>query len=432
MNYKHYGALLTSDFREGNFKKACGALMRIKPDVWQRYILLSEDAASRAYSISPAAAELKNYLTSNDWPKLSCSVLHLNPCPKVVAGGWFMWALRDAVAWAGYYKTEAQAQRFYERLAQEVNEGCDTKQISCLAPRSSWVPPFRSEYIRPMMDGAMTAVVSLLSLGDGQVGAPNSLGTQAQISFFEELVGRVTPPEVPVQTKLEITGLVATYGGDPELSLVDPDGRRVAAAVQTKPRPDTKDFFRREGMVDPKVIQFVLSGDCPPSRCHLKVQMPDGDAALAPVITLGQGWQVQQNHIWVYIHSVKSLVSASATSTAEERDRAIQSLMRPLAAAVAYAMPFLVPIALAGTVLCCCSRQRLRQHRALLALAAACAVACLTRVAVIAYIDATLWPAVRTHYLSAAAPFLIIFAVVGLYLGYVTLRTGWSRWVSRV
>jgi hypothetical protein len=227
-------------------------------------------------------------------------------------------------------------------------------------------------------------------------------------------------------------GLVATYGGDPEVYLVDADGQRVAAAVKTTPRPDAEESFRKEGMEGPKVIQFVLSADCPPSRCHLKVQTPDGDAASSPVITLGQRWEIRQNHIWVYIHGVNTFVSASASSTAEERDRKIQSLMRPLAVAYAYAMPFLVPVAMVSIALCCCSRQRIRKHGALLALVGACAVACLTRVVVIAYIDATLWPAVTTYYLSAAAPFLILLVVVGLYLGYLTLRNMWSLWLSRV
>ena len=430
MNYTRYGAFLTSDFREGNFKQACGALMRIKPDVWQRYIVFSEDAANRAYSVSPAATELQSYLTSTWWSKLSCSVLQLNPCPKAVAGGWFMWALRDAVAWAGYYNTEDQAQRFYARLAKEVNEACDTKRISCFAPRSSLVPPFRSEYVRTMIDASQRAVVSLLSLGGGQVGALHSQGTPAQIAFFEEMVGRVTRPEVPIQAKLAISGLVATHGGDPELSVVDAEGQRVAAEVQTKPRPEAEEFFRNRGMKDPKVIQFVLSTDCPASRCRLKVQEPHGDAALAPVIALGQGSDIQENHIWVYVHSVDAL-PASTPGGAEERDRAIQSLMRPLAAAYAYAMPVLVLVGLAGLVFCCSSLRRVRQHRALLALVAACGTACLARIAMIAYIDASLWPAVHTYYLSAAAPFLILLVVVSLYLGYVTLKVRGSVWLSR-
>ena len=105
--------------------------------------------------------------------------------------------------------------------------------------------------------------------------------------------------------------------------------------------------------------------------------------------------------------------------------------MRPLAVAYAYATFFLVPIAMAGIALCCCSRQRIHQHGALLALVGACAVACLTRVAVIAYIDVTLWPAVRPYYLSAAAPFVILLVVVALYLGYETLRVQWWEWMSR-
>jgi hypothetical protein len=430
-NYMHYGAFLTSDFREGNFKKAFGALLRIKPDVWQRYVVFPEDAATRAYSVSPAVAELQSYLTSTGWAAYSCGLLQLNPCPKAVVGGWFMWALRDAVAWAGYYKTEGEAQRFYARLAEEVNEACDTNRIPCLARRSSLVPPFRSEYVRPMMDAAKRAVISLLWLGEGQVGASPSFGAPAQISFFEEIVGRVTPPDVAARTKLTLSGLVATYGGGPEVSVVNAKGQRVAAEIQAQPRPEAEALFRNRGMKDPKVIQFALSTDCPASRCHLKVQEPDGDFAVIPIITLAPGAEIQENHIWISVQNVKTLLFPGASGAAAERDRTIQSLMRPLAVAYAYATPFLLLVAMAGIVLCGCSPQRIRQHRALLALVGACAVACLTRVVVIAYIDASFWPAVRTYYLSAAVPFLILLVVVGLYLGYETLRVQWWEWMSR-
>jgi hypothetical protein len=281
-----------------------------------------------------------------------------------------------------------------------------------------------------MIDAAKRGVISLLSLGGGQVGASRSLGTPAQILFFEEMVGRVTRPEAPVQTKVAISGLVATNGGDPGVSVVDDDGQRVAAEIETKSRPEAEALFRNRGMKEPKTIQFALSTDCPASRCFLKVQKPDGDTALAPFITLGPGSEIQENHIWVYFHDVNTIVTLEEPSVPERRDGAIQSIMRPFAVAYAFAMPFLVAVAMAGIVLCSCSVQRVRRHYALLALAAACAIACVTRVAVVAYIDASLWPAVATYYLSAATPCLIVFVAVGLYLGFVTLRVRWSVWVS--
>ena len=42
LNYVYYGVFLTNEFREGNFKKAYGAIMRIEPSAWTRYIALSQ------------------------------------------------------------------------------------------------------------------------------------------------------------------------------------------------------------------------------------------------------------------------------------------------------------------------------------------------------------------------------------------------------
>jgi hypothetical protein len=60
----------------------------------------------------------------------------------------------------------------------------------------------------------------------------------------------------------------------------------------------------------------------------------------------------------------------------------------------------------------------------LLALGLGSAAAVITRIALLAYIDATSFPAASVLYISPASPFVILFTAVGIYAGCGILLRG--------
>ena len=62
---------------------------------------------------------------------------------------------------------------------------------------------------------------------------------------------------------------------------------------------------------------------------------------------------------------------------------------------------------------------------ALIALAAGSLLAVAARIVLLAYLDATSIPAANVLYASPATPLLIVFAVTGTYLGWISLRMLW-------
>ncbi len=91
-----------------------------------------------------------------------------------------------------------------------------------------------------------------------------------------------------------------------------------------------------------------------------------------------------------------------------------------IARGYAIAFPVLAFVGAAGLVLALFRRSDAHAG-ALLALASASAVAVCTRLALLAYLDATSFPAADVHYVAPASPFVIIVAVVGAYLGYTSI-----------
>ena len=63
-----------------------------------------------------------------------------------IPGGWFMWALRDAVAAAGHYSSGTAAADYYRRLANEINIACDEGRLECYGRRATMMAPWHSEY----------------------------------------------------------------------------------------------------------------------------------------------------------------------------------------------------------------------------------------------------------------------------------------------
>jgi len=74
-----------------------------------------------------------------------------------------MWALRDAVAACGYYKNPQKAKEYYERLAKEVNNACDTGLLpSRTGKRVTLASPFSKEYIAPTLKNIKKAALCVI------------------------------------------------------------------------------------------------------------------------------------------------------------------------------------------------------------------------------------------------------------------------------
>src|SRR4029077_13664201 len=150
VNYWRYGVFITNEFRSAPFLSAYGALARIEPARWERYVVFPADARQKAYAVSPAALELRPALegaAGKGWLKASCEHVPRNPCSEILSAH-FPWAFRDAVAAAGHYKSAPEALAFYDRLAAEIGAACDAGRLSCLPQSASLAPPFRWDYVR--------------------------------------------------------------------------------------------------------------------------------------------------------------------------------------------------------------------------------------------------------------------------------------------
>jgi hypothetical protein len=155
MNLRHYGIADIVELKQHEFLSGYGALSRIRhKERWDPYVVVPRETLERAYAVSPAALELRPYFNGPGHAELvdgGCYVYNVIPCDGEIRTGWFIFALRDAAAQAGHYRTALEARAFYARLSDEIATACDDGRLDCLPPRATVAPPFRREYVRPAL-----------------------------------------------------------------------------------------------------------------------------------------------------------------------------------------------------------------------------------------------------------------------------------------
>lgn len=198
INFAVYGVFRNNDFRSGPFAEAYGALARIKHGEWRRYVVFPTESRQWAYSASAAARELKPYLdgemgkrwiaTSRGYPKPWGCAEEPQTCNDEILSGWFVWALRDAVAAAGHHGSAREADAYYARLANEINTACARGAIPCREPRATLAPVWRGHYPRDAVKASGNILLTLLYLNGGEVGVlPGSLSAE-QARIFESVI----------------------------------------------------------------------------------------------------------------------------------------------------------------------------------------------------------------------------------------------------
>lgn len=138
-NHLTYRSFAKSDLSSPSFEKLFKALLRIKPSYSLRYIAVNVEALKMAYQVSPTFAQLKPHFEAplgRIWTEPVFQTYGIREY-----GPWFMWALRNMTANAGYYKDPASTNKFYRRAAHEINRACDEGRIPSRVVLSSFLDP---------------------------------------------------------------------------------------------------------------------------------------------------------------------------------------------------------------------------------------------------------------------------------------------------
>jgi hypothetical protein len=126
------------------------------------------------YSVSPSARVLEPVLEApdNGWKRWECP--HYGPCDDYPGGG-EPWAFRDAAAATGWFDNEAEFQRLFGRIADDVERACASRRLRCSRALPPSVQLVQRAQIRPVMSKAVRRFAVLV----GPFAADPSLSVDA-------------------------------------------------------------------------------------------------------------------------------------------------------------------------------------------------------------------------------------------------------------
>lgn len=211
LNYSYYGLFAKTELDSREFLSAYGSLARVKPEVLMPNVPLTRQNRQRIYKVSPTFAKLEDCLDNRGvasvWAKRGPKDENTQ---REILGGWFVFALRDAVDCAGYYDQGRFPGAFYQQVADEVNAACDQKhKLDCYSKRATIAPVWHNAYILPVTERAYKAATLLVTFtGFNDYPLESQLSSRTTLLFMQVTQEDVYRPSADV-SRLQILDMVA-------------------------------------------------------------------------------------------------------------------------------------------------------------------------------------------------------------------------------
>lgn len=151
LNFSTYGDATIVERNSYPFSDSMASLYSVLPENHLDYVPMPQISRQKVSELSPKFSELVGYLDGEGqkWTTGLCWKYEWT-CGEF-AGGWFEFAIRDAVQSRGYYSTPKDAEKFYTQLNEELDKICKT-HIKCTPSFTSAFPPLSDTQIGKLPD----------------------------------------------------------------------------------------------------------------------------------------------------------------------------------------------------------------------------------------------------------------------------------------
>jgi hypothetical protein len=155
-----YGSFVGVDFKEHNFKSVLEALEDVDIGPIIPYVPVPLTVRTEVAKISPTFSPLSVALApggaSFGWSTVGCNI-YKQTCGDI-AGGWFMWALRDAAALNNFYQSPKTAVENFGKIAKEIATACSDGRLRCHRRWVSYMPRLTGQQWRSIPTSLLAVV----------------------------------------------------------------------------------------------------------------------------------------------------------------------------------------------------------------------------------------------------------------------------------
>lgn len=401
INRHYYGFFGVVETKAKPLEAAYGALVRVKPEHEDRYIPVPRDARVRIYSVSRAFAQLEPYLEGSvgaDWQ--NTSELFERRTHGGIAGGWFIFALRESVMRAGFDENPKQEMEFYRRLARQVNAACDSGKLPA-GPRRSGIGPRIDRVSIPWIwKSYKNALVWTLTLPDYRSAASASSAPSDLVTSVQDF----TDSLAPVREQTSVHGWAfSPLWGPVTLSLEAMDGSALPIVIDKPAEDGIYQYFLQRGNNWPSAhnARFSISTR-DPRPCQLVVQA--GNKQLGKFSLEAPFGYQQGPNLCMAIDSIDHGDTANYQSVDADRFHILDGI----ATVYQHVLPWLSGAALLSAAIAFIAFILGRRDPLLLFMISLLG-AVMARFGVVALLDATSFPAINLGYLASVYPPLFMF-----------------------
>jgi hypothetical protein len=421
VNRAVYGSFQLVDFKDGGFTDALDALFSVQVGEPTFYLPMPKRVRLEVYKVSPRFAELRQYLDGaqgSPWSQQGCTTWP-QTCGDI-AGGWIVWAVRDAAAAAGKYASPALATKFFSELADEVRAACSSQRLTCRKPLIAGLPYMPAAQLATLFPKMWQGVRVVLMMDKGREalspdGRPISQGPQPLITRAATFLNTqsIAPPTATADRKYVFNGwyMDSKHGW---FNLTSHNTENVADEV-TVPRQESPDLVVAFGDAGASQQRFRLPILCS-EDCSLEIRSDLGSSGSIRIKDLHGGIAVPVGAGEFYLDSIEEIGSSSAAPDPRQNlAHAIRGIARqPYSLFGTFVM---ISAFVACLVVLCVPRWRRSlapRYRIALLLALVAWVLVASRILGLALIHISLFPAVNSLYMMPAYYLSVVATALSL------------------
>ncbi|MCU7917746.1 MAG: hypothetical protein KZQ95_05245 [Candidatus Thiodiazotropha sp. (ex Epidulcina cf. delphinae)] len=298
VNYYNYGLFGVTDASSRQFTSAMKTIKRVRSGAEIPFVDVSQDALHEMYRVSPTLSGLEPYLSGDigeQWSKLMCR-REASACGEI-GGGYFFWALRDAVEASGGFQHYPETQKIFSNIHDELNEACNNKRLDC--SRGVWPVryPIRLNRVDDYLAKLPRFVAYMVTGLHGRLsGNGPSMGPQEQLDTIRRLSNTVLLSRLS-QT-FTLSGWLISDDPDKYLAIVPTEQRNYSARFSLKKSPDLPRHFPHNAYAG--ISRFTTQGQCENGHCELLVMSGSQRIRVdQSKIKPGQGLQIDGLHLHI-------------------------------------------------------------------------------------------------------------------------------------
>ena len=180
LNYSHYGVFALSDFSEGSFAAAMGAMMRVDTASEEPLLSVPTDAREKIYEAVPELEPLAYWLEEDEQLQNDFR----DPQLDDYRAGSFYWAIRRAAQFEGIYDTPQKADAYWQGVADAINAACDAGTLpSRTGERAATSQPIKASYVAPTLAETLRGIVHVVTFAVCEpYEALRSIGTEEDMA----------------------------------------------------------------------------------------------------------------------------------------------------------------------------------------------------------------------------------------------------------